>query len=235
MVWGTESLIEILPERFIPWITSKEAGTPLFINKVNFDGAGNSETYQIFKQVDVSIEGLALFAGDTGEIFLEGCDLEYFLAFFNARKGRIGTFQFRYWADCTCTELPNRNCFDNNIFTQGVTYPFTGNGEITNFKLLKLYTDNVPFDNSYRRIFRPIASSIKMFVNGIENNNFTILPNGIIEFNTPPPNEALIRHRCEFDILVRFDVDSYAIETISTDPERYRLSSIPVIEVIPNL
>jgi uncharacterized protein (TIGR02217 family) len=232
MAWGNESLITIVPQRFMPWMTGRQAGSPLFFNKVNVDGAGHEDVYEIFKQTDVPYSGLALFTGDTGELIFDECDLEYFLAFFNARRGKLHTFQFRYWADYKCTAEPYINCFDEGIYTQGVTYPAKGNGSNQDFKLLKLYSDDTN-NLSYRRIYIPIESTIEVFADGVAVG-FSYIGNGVIEISPAPALNAVITHNCEFDIRCRFDQDNFAIEVISNQPgtERYKLSPIPIVEVV---
>jgi uncharacterized protein (TIGR02217 family) len=234
--------IPIVPARFLPWTTGNQAGTPMFFNRPNSDGAGYESVYEQYQVADVPLTGLPLFSGDMGDVYLDECDHEYFLAFFNGHRGRFQPFQFRYWADYECTHIAKPNCIDPTMTEQGVTYPFRGDGVKTEFKLLKAYANNAS-DINYRRIYLPDSTTLKVYKNSAEvlrgsaPDEYQLGSNGTITFNTAPANQALITHSCEFDLIVRFDSDQFAIEVISANDEitRFKLGSLPIKEIVPLL
>ena len=75
------------------------------------------------------------------------------------------------------------------------------------FQLIKTYKIN---DNilCYRKITKPVISTIKIFIDNVETNNFDIdLTTGIITFNSAPKNNSKIQADFEFDVPVRFNND----------------------------
>lgn len=82
-----------------------------------------------------------------------------------------------------------------------------GDGTTKKFQLIKTYKIN---DNilCYRKITKPVISTIKIFIDNVETNNFDIdLTTGIITFNSAPKNNSKIQADFEFDVPVRFNND----------------------------
>jgi uncharacterized protein (TIGR02217 family) len=231
MPFNQPTPISIVPKRFLPWITGQEAGSPLFFNRQNADGSGFENVYQEFLAGgDVPLPGMALFSGDTGELFLDGCEIEYFLGWFNAHRGKFHSFQFRYWGDYQCTAIPLLNCLDDSMATQGVTWPLTGDGNNGAFRLLKSYANGSEI--SYRRIRAPVLDTLEVYVDGVLTP-VVLLSDGVINFSTAPGVGLPITHSCDFDIIVRFDTDQFAIETISNtgEAETYKLGALSIVEL----
>jgi uncharacterized protein (TIGR02217 family) len=139
--------------------------------------------------------------------------LDALIAFFRARKGRAIGFRFKDWTDYKATS----------------TSLGTGDGVQSRFVLQKIYSSGG--QNEIRRITKPVVSSAVIRVNGVTQGanvsvNYT---NGEVVFLTPPANGAAITADFEFDVPVRFDVD-----TLSATIDAYGVHSwqdIALIEV----
>ena len=139
-------------------------------------------------------------------------ELEEISSFFRNVKGCAYGFRFKDWTDYSTTN-------------QQIGL---GNESTTEFQLIKTYTIS---GNTYtRKITKPVISTIKVFLNGIENTDFSIdLTTGLITFNTAPLNDITITADFEFDIPVRFNSDILEIklETINTG----QIKELELIEV----
>jgi uncharacterized protein (TIGR02217 family) len=225
------------PDLFMPWTSARQSGSPKFFSRINLDAAGHSQSFQprLSTVGLLPLRGLPLFSGDTGSFILCAEEFEYFKAFFNARKGKLSTFLHRNWMDYTVTKDREVNCVDPNSYSQGVTIPDTGNGIITVFPLVKKYSNTFGGEH-YRRIFRPVPGTLKVFVNNLPSSisEWRLTRNGRLVFYAPPT--GVITFSCEYDLLVRFDSDSYAAEVLNAKPgeEEFKINSIPIVEVAIN-
>lgn len=124
-------------------------------------------------------------------------DLDAVLAFFFVMRGRATGFRFKDWGDYQIT--------NGNIGT--------GTGAQTIFQIVKKYTVGA---NTYTRTINKIVTgTLQVFVNGVLQTlttHYTVNMNtGVITFVTAPPNGQAVTVTCEFDVPVRFDVDSLPI------------------------
>ncbi|MFX9688538.1 DUF2460 domain-containing protein, partial [Acinetobacter baumannii] len=78
----------------------------------------------------------------------------------------------------------------------------TGDGATARFALVKAYGDGS--DTQQRHITRPRPESIRVSVNGVPSNDWTLAPLGVIAFNNAPAAGAAIRAGFLFDVPVRF-------------------------------
>jgi uncharacterized protein (TIGR02217 family) len=219
-------------ELFMPWTSARQSGSPRFFSRVNLDAAGHGQSFQPRSGVGDSIpyKGTPLFSGDTGSFILCAEEFEYFKAFFNARKGKYGTFLHKNWMDYKVTRQPEKSCIDENFSSQGVTYPVAGNGIVTDFLLLKKYSSTLGEEN-YRRIFAPVLKTLKVYADGLEViSGQYFISDGKLVFVSPPT--GILSFECEYDLIVRFDNDSYAAEVLNSKPgeEQYKINSIPIME-----
>ena len=109
-------------------------------------------------------------------------------SWFLAMRGQLHSFAFRDLADYT---MPKQ--------TIG-----TGDGSDTTWQLRKAYT--VSSATYYRNITKPITSTVRVWVNGVEATSGWSVSRttGIVTFGTAPTNGHLIQASCEFDVPVRF-------------------------------
>lgn len=118
-------------------------------------------------------------------------ELDELITFFRNVKGAGYGFRFK---DFTDYQAENQ-------------YIGAGNGETKEFQLIKAYrvSDNIIY---YRKITKPIISTVRVFINDIESKDFNIdLTTGLITLNTVPEVNTSIKANFEFDVPVRFEND----------------------------
>jgi uncharacterized protein (TIGR02217 family) len=137
--------------------------------------------------------------------------MERIYAFFHARRGRARAFRFRDWID---------------FKTEGSPVGLVA-GQPNQRQLIRVYADEiVPF---VRVITHPVAATVEMYVGLVKTNDWTLLPNGIVQFNSDPGPDVLASF--EFDIPVRFDLDDMSVRLNSFQEGSF--PSISISEIIP--
>lgn len=149
-------------------------------------------------------------------------DMAAVLAFFEERRGRLHGFLWRDGLD--------------HSSSGGVPTPLdqaigTGDGTRTSFQLTKRYGAN--FDPYLRPITKPVVSSVRVAVGGVEMTSGWSVDagSGLVGFATPPASGADITAGFLFDVPVRFDTDRLDIELASFDGAE--APSIPLVEILP--
>ncbi|MDN5248123.1 MAG: DUF2460 domain-containing protein [Wolbachia endosymbiont of Tyrophagus putrescentiae] len=134
------------------------------------------------------------------------------IAFFRARRGRAVGFRFKDWSDFT-------------VHNQEIG---VGNGEQAIFQLIRTYVSGQ--DKYTRTITKPVHDTVKICINGKDNNEYSLdYTNGKITFLTPPEKGSIIAASFEFDVPVRFDTDY-----LSASLDNYGSNScnnIPLVEL----
>ena len=140
-------------------------------------------------------------------------ELDEVIKFFRNVKGKAYGFRFKDWTDFSAT--------NQQI---GI-----GDGETKEFQLIKTYTIN---GNTYtRKIKKPVISTIKVFLDGIETNDFSIdLTNGLITFEVAPSDTTIITANFEFDVPVRFNNDLLEVSLNSLSSGK--INNLELIEII---
>ena len=118
-------------------------------------------------------------------------ELDEVITFFRNVRGAGYGFRFKDWTDYQ---------IDNQ-------YLGLGDGVTKKFQLIKSYkiSDNIIY---YRKITKPVISSVRVFINDIESKDFNIdLTTGLITLNTVPEIDSIIKANFEFDVPVRFEND----------------------------
>lgn len=140
-------------------------------------------------------------------------ELDEVIKFFRNVKGKAYGFRFKDWTDFSAT--------NQQI---GI-----GDGETKEFQLIKTYTIN---GNTYtRKIKKLVISTIKVFLDGVETNDFSIdLTNGLITFEVAPSDTTIITANFEFDIPVRFNTDLLEITMDSINSGK--IKDLELIEII---
>jgi len=140
-------------------------------------------------------------------------ELAELLTFFRARKGKAIGFRFKDWSDYSAS--------DQNLGT--------GDGVETDFQLVKKYTSG---STTYtRKITKPVSGSLTVYIDDIENTDYSIdLTTGIITFNTAPAVSEIITADFEFDVPVRFDKDVLEISMDSINSGKVK--EIALVEII---
>lgn len=140
-------------------------------------------------------------------------ELDEVIKFFRNVKGKAYGFRFKDWTDFSAT--------NQQI---GI-----GNGETKEFQLIKTYTIN---GNTYtRKIKKPVISTIKVFLDGVETNDFSVdLTSGLITFEVAPSDTTIITANFEFDVPVRFNNDLLEVSLNSLSSGK--INNLELIEII---
>lgn len=140
--------------------------------------------------------------------------------FFLAVKGQHESFRFQ-----------DRQDYESD--TQQDCSPATGNGSNTVFQLQKSYTIASPATAYVRTVTKPVAGTVRMYVNGVEvlsPGNWSVdTATGIVTFVVAPTSTHTVKATYEFDKVVRFgsDVRESSIEAFGI----YTWSDIQLVEV----
>jgi uncharacterized protein (TIGR02217 family) len=148
-------------------------------------------------------------------------DIAAVIAFFEARNGRLYGFRFKDFSDFkSCSPLAAITPLDQPLAT--------GDGSTKSFALKKTYSSG-PAAFS-RAIAKPVAGTVRVAVAGATQSNFAVdSTTGLVAFATAPPAGAVLTAGFEFDVPVRFDTDSLAINLAAF--RAGEIPSIPLIEI----
>ena len=149
-------------------------------------------------------------------------DVEALLAFFEARRGQLYGFRWKDWADYRSGPVLALPEAEDQVIG-------TGDGVTTAFQLVKTYRSG---NESYTRpISKPVLGSVRIALQGdakIEGVDFTVeTDTGLVNFVEAPAPGATLTAGFEFDVPVRFD-----IETIQVSVESFKAGDIPNVPII---
>nr|WP_272210658.1 DUF2460 domain-containing protein [Marinicella sp. W31]MDC2876559.1 DUF2460 domain-containing protein [Marinicella sp. W31] len=166
-------------------------------------------------------------AYDAGSAVRSVADLYELTEFFEARSGQLHGFRFRDPVDFkSCGPLAEPGPFDQQIGT--------GDGENTQFQLIKIYGDAAA---SFERVIgKPVVGSVRVSVDGIEapDIDFSVdATTGIVTFSggAIPAIGAEIFAGYAFDVPVRFDTDRIDINMKAFNAGS--VPSVPLMEIMP--
>lgn len=130
-------------------------------------------------------------------------DLAAVVDLFEAARGRANSFNFRDWLDW-------RSAPPHQPITAQDQRIGTGDGTSRAFQLVKAYGRVNPY---LRPITQPHPASVLVAVGGTARaTGWTLAPNGRIIFDVAPPASALVTAGFTFDVPVRFDTATLALE-----------------------
>lgn len=139
--------------------------------------------------------------------------LNQLLAFFRARKGRAYGFRFKDWSDYRAQNMQ-----------LGLA-----DGVKTAFSLVKTYASGSV--EEVRRIHKPVAGTVAVYVDSVlQSSGVTVdVASGVVHFDVPPADEAMISADFDFDVPVRFDTDRLSVRL--DDYGVYSWADIPLVEI----
>ena len=109
--------------------------------------------------------------------------------FFYARFGMAYAFKFYDYTD-------------NKVVGQHIA---KGDNHSRSFNLIKSYGDEN--SNVIRRIFKPIADTVKIYIDSNAIEHFILTENGVIELEAPLPQNSMLTANFCFYMVVRFAND----------------------------
>jgi uncharacterized protein (TIGR02217 family) len=152
-------------------------------------------------------------------------DLAEVLALFEEMRGPLHSFRFRDWSDfksCAPSATPGAS---NQLLG-------TGDGAATVFQLRKKYGTLSPY---WRQITKPVAGTVLISLGGTATGSGWTVNNltGAVTFTTPPGDGVAVRAGFEFDVPVRFNADSIAVDMAFFADDRGvgSIPEVPLIEV----
>lgn len=153
-------------------------------------------------------------------------DLAELLAFWNLVGGQAGTFRFKDWTD---------HWAGMNQTTGGLVYGTpvqigTGNGTATAFQLVKSYSSGS--STWSRRITRPVASTVKVYLNGVQQASGWTLnaSTGVVTFSAAPGSGVAVAWAGEFHVPARFATDALSLGLQGVRFGRAQVSVVSVRE-----
>ena len=153
-------------------------------------------------------------------------DIHAIVAFFEERRGRLHGFRWKDHADFKSgTTGSGIAAYDQAI---GI-----GDGIISAFRLIKTYGNGLR--DYARAIAKPVNDTVRIAVAGVEKtlgSDFTVdHATGIVTLLSAPAAGAIVTAGFEFDVPVRFDSDSLAINL--TTFRAGEIPDIPIVEIVP--
>ena len=180
--WREEARMEAFDDVMFPLALGREVEVcPTFSTQVT-TSAGGRETRNIGW-------GGARTQYDAGPGIRSEGDIAALLAFFRARQGAARGFRLR-------------DPFDSNARDAALG---TGDSVQRRFALVKHY------DGAVRRITRPVAGSVRVKIDDVAVQGFTLAPLGYVVFDTAPAAGARITASFDFDVPVRFGEDRLVV------------------------
>ena len=143
---------------------------------------------------------------DAGPGVRSEADIATLLAFFRARQGPARGFRLR-------------DPFDSEVAGEVLG---TGDGTVRHFALVRRYGETV------RRITRPVAGSVRVFLDGAETVAFA-LEGGAVVLDAAPATGVLVTAAFRFDVPVRFAEDRLTVSRATFLAGA--APSVPLIEV----
>ncbi|USI71476.1 DUF2460 domain-containing protein [Sphingomonas morindae] len=157
---------------------------------------------------------------DAGPGVRSEADMARLLAFFRARRGAARGFRFR-------DPFDSSSAADNGVPSPTDQRLGLGDGQRTDFPLLKLYGEGDP---QGRRITRPVAGSVRVSLDGVERlAGWQLAPGGLIRFAAPPAPGAIVRAGYRFDVPVRFAEDRLEVNRAAFGAGI--ATSVPLVEL----
>lgn len=144
---------------------------------------------------------------DVGPGVRSEADIAALLGFFRARLGPARGFRLR-------------DPFDSVGAGEMLG---AGDGVRRGFALVRRY------GGAERRITRPVAGSVRVFIAGVETAGFTLGPLGMVELDTAPAAGAVVTASFTFDVPVRFAEDRLTVTRATFLAGA--AASVPLVEV----
>ncbi len=154
---------------------------------------------------------------DVGSAVTDFTTLQSLIAFFEARGGRLHGFRFR-------DRLDDRSGPPGAAVTPLDQVIGAGDGETASFALVKAYGD------WQRRIWKPVAGSVRVAVDGTEVAASVDIVTGIVTLAEAPAEGAAVTAGFVFDCPVRFDTDRLDVNLEAFGAGR--VIRVPLVELI---
>lgn len=210
-IFGEETLVTPFDEILFPIDIGAEASvSPGFSTNVVTSASGHEYRNVNWQQARLRFDAGPGVRGDT--------ELEALISFFRARRGPAIGFRFTDPYDHSSNGMTGAPTpLDQQI---GIA-----DGIAVQFELTKRYGSG-----EVRRITRPVAGSVRVALDGVEQEGgWSLGAFGTIHFSAPPPAGAVITAGYRFDVPVRFSDDRLEINRASFLAGE--APSVPLVEI----
>lgn len=149
-------------------------------------------------------------------------ELHTVLGFFEERRARLHGFRWKDRADFkSCPPMTTSAATDQAIGT--------GDGSQTAFQLVKVY--GMSFAPYTRNVIKPVSGTVLVALDGApQPAGWTVNETtGVVTFDVAPGNGVAVTAGYEFDVPVRFDIDSIQINL--SHFESGAITEVPVVEI----
>lgn len=198
--WDEEAAVEAFDDVLFPLALGREAEVAPEFSTAIVTSAGGNETRDAGWSA-------ARTRYDVGPGVRSEADIAALLAFFRARIGPARAFRLR-------------DPFDDAAADEAIG---SGDGTTKRFALVKRYDDAV------RRITRPVAGSVRLWIDGVETHGFAVEPLGWVALDVAPAAGATVTAAFAFDVPVRFAEDRLTVSRATFLAGA--APSVPLIEV----
>ncbi len=141
------------------------------------------------------------------------------IEFFEARMGQLHGFRYKDFSDF-------KSCAPLKEISSGDQILGVGNGTQRDFQLVKTYSSGP--SNTVREIKKPVEDTVVCAWDGRDIATFSInYASGMITFQSAPPPGQTVTAGFEFDVPVRFEIDTLTVNT-----SHFEHGSIPDINLI---
>ncbi len=145
-------------------------------------------------------------------------ELQTLISFFRARRGSAIAFRFQDPFDHSSAGMTDAPAATDQLLGRG-------DGSATRFALTKAYGSG-----NLRRITRPVAGSVRVSVDGLEQaSGWELTERGAVQFTDAPASGAELRAGFLFDVPVRFASDQLEINRACF--RAGEAPSVPLVEV----
>jgi len=142
--------------------------------------------------------------------------MQNLIAFFRNVRGKAIGFRFKDWTDYTAV--------GEQIGT--------GDGVNTTFQLTKTYSVGLGTAQYVRKITKPVAGTVTVYINGVPDAGATVdTTTGIVTTSIVPAVGAIITADFEFDVPARFDIDEMQITLDHAELQSWNQITIVEIKV----
>jgi uncharacterized protein (TIGR02217 family) len=209
-----ENGMQAFDDRLFPLSIGREASlSPAFSTQIVESPSGHERRSSDWADARLSF--------DAGPGVRSEADIATLIAFFRARRGAARGFRFTDpYDDRSCVAGRMPGSLDQQL---GV-----GEGITSRFALHRHYGDGA--DPQARRITRPVAGSIRIAVDGIEQmSGWSHEGLGVIAFDAAPADGAVLTAGFRFDVPVRFAEDRLEINRATFAAGE--APSVPLVEI----
>ncbi|WP_028967615.1 DUF2460 domain-containing protein [Sphingomonas phyllosphaerae] len=198
--WQEEGAVEAFDDVMFPLALGREAEvTPTFSTGVTTSAGGRETRSAGWAEARTRY--------DVGPGVRSEADVAALLAFFRARMGAARGFRLR-------------DPFDWRAAGETIG---TGDGVTRQFALVRRY------GAATRRITRPVAGSVRVYVDGVATTGFTLAAGGVVTLDAAAAQGAVVAASYEFDVPVRFAEDHLSVTRATYLAGA--APSVPLIEV----